>query len=270
MPHYLLTRLVGEQKIRGNNLDTLFTDWHPNKERCLFVAPHDDDLCLGSGLLLQKALEEGCDIEVLITTDGSMGFGSNTPQSLIEEVRRAETLESFRILGINKVQWLNFPDGSLSLWGGVRAANLGDPCCIQGYTGLQNAFTAHLRRYRPSRIFVPAGSDLHPDHKMVYQELLISLFHASGDIWPQLGPSLPRVPEIYEMAIYCDFVAAPTMRLQGPEIAFNKKLASIMAYQSQQQIAALVENVRHSGPVEFFRPADFNLYVPARYNHLFD
>ena len=91
----------------------------------------------------------------------------------------------------------------------------------------------------------------------------------AGDIWPQLGTPLAAVPEIWEMAIYCDFTAPPTVKLEAPAAAFQTKLDSILAYVSQQQIAALVENVRKSGPVEFFRPADFNLYVPERYNSLF-
>jgi LmbE family N-acetylglucosaminyl deacetylase len=247
-----------------------FDGWKDKDEGWLFVAPHDDDLCLGAGLLMLKAREEGIPVRVVITSDGRMGYGSTTPKDQIVSVRQAETLESFRLLGVTQVEWLGFPDGSLGLHAGVREARPGDPCVLGGQTGIQNAFTAKLREHRPTRVFVPAGSDLHPDHKTVHQELMISLFHAAGDIWPQLGEPLASVPDIFEMAIYCDFTAPPTLRLTAPAAAFETKLASILAYRSQQQIAALVENVRKSGPVEFFRPADFNLYVPSVYNALFD
>ena len=63
-----------------------------------------------------------------------------------------------------------------------------------GHTGVQNAFTLFLRRIAPSRVFVPTASDLHPDHKVANQEMLISLFHAQGEIWPELGRPLEAVP----------------------------------------------------------------------------
>jgi LmbE family N-acetylglucosaminyl deacetylase len=265
-----LARRTAAGVIRGERLADAFEGWKGKDERWLFVAPHDDDLCLGAGLLMLKAVEEGIPVHVVITTDGRMGYGSTTPQDQIVTVRKVETLDSFQILGVNDVKWLDFPDGSLARHAGVREAREGDPCVVGGQTGIQNAFTAKLREHRPTRVFVPAGSDLHPDHKTVHQELLISLFHAAGDIWPQLGEPLASVPDIYEMAIYCDFTAPPTIRLTAPSAAFERKLDSVLAYRSQQQIASLVENVRKSGPVEFFRPADFHLYVPAVYNSLFD
>ncbi len=270
MESYSLTRRNGDALETGANLDTFFPDWKGPRERWLFVAPHDDDLCLGSGLLLQKAVSENVPLSILITSDGGMGFGSTVPKESIQKTRRKETLESFGILGIGDVSWLDFPDGSLAQFAGSRAAKPGDPCVIEGHTGIQNAFTAWLRKVRPTRVFVPSNADLHPDHKIVHQELLISLFHAAGDIWPQLGSQLDTLPAIYEMAIYCAFNAPPTMKLEAPGAAFEKKLQSIMAYRSQKQITSLVENFRKSGPVEFFRQADFNLYEPSAYNKLFE
>ena len=270
MGTYKLTKREGKALKSGTNLSDVFENWKGKDERWLFVAPHDDDLCLGSGLLMLKALEEKIPLHVIITSDGGMGYGSTTPKEQIIKVRKEETLESFKLLGIDDVKWLDFPDGSLGQHAGVRTAKAGDPCVIGGQTGIQNAFTAKLREHRPTRVFVPAGSDLHPDHKIVHQEILISLFHASGDIWPQLGKQLDTVPDIYEMAIYCDFTAPPTIKLEASAEVFEKKLKSMLAYKSQQQIAALVENVRKSGPIEFYKPADFNLYVPSKYNSLFE
>lgn len=269
MSGWKLTRRFEKLLTTGTKLADVFEKWKGKEEKWLFIAPHDDDLCLGSGLLMLKALEEKVPIQVVITSNGQMGYGSTTPKEKIVEIRKAETLESFHILGVSDVSWLDFPDGALGQWAGVRPANFGDPCVIGGQTGIQNAYTAKLRKFRPTRVFVPAGSDLHPDHKIVYQEILISLFHASGDIWPQLGEPLAEVPEIYEMAIYCDFTTPPTIRLEASEASFEKKLKSILAYRSQKQIAALVENTRKSGPIEFFRPSDFNLYIPTTYNDLF-
>ena len=37
----------------GPNIGLIFPSWIPGKENVLFVAPHDDDNYLGSGLLIQ-------------------------------------------------------------------------------------------------------------------------------------------------------------------------------------------------------------------------
>lgn len=268
MSNFQLTVKQNGSKVKSSQLSDIFNNWQ-DEERWLFIAPHDDDLCLGSGLLMQKALEEGIPVRCVITTDGRMGYGSTVPKEKISAVRKQETDDSFKILGIDDVQWLNFPDCSLNLFSGAREAKEGDPCVIEGNTGIQNAYTHQLRDFKPTRVFVPAGSDLHPDHKIVYQEILISLFHSAGDIWPQLGTPLKVAPAIYEMAIYCDFPSAPDIQVVGDESAFNKKLESILAYRSQQQIESLVENIRQSGPVEYFRDVIFNLYSPDNYKDKF-
>lgn len=250
-------------------LKDVFNNWKECEERWLFVAPHDDDLCMGSGLLMLKATEEKIPVRCVITSDGCMGYGSSVSKEDIVSVRKKETDDSFKILGIDDVQWLKFPDCSLSLYSGARVAKEGDPCVIEGNTGIQNAYVAQLRDFKPTRVFVPAGSDLHPDHKVVYQEILISLFHAAGDIWPQLGKPLSACPAIYEMAIYCDFPAEPNIRLTACEEAFEKKIDSILAYKSQLQIETLVNNIRKSGSVEYYRDIVFNLYCPNDYKDRF-
>lgn len=268
MSDFQLTLKSNGNRTESSQLREIFSNWNEN-ERWLFLAPHDDDLCMGSSLLMLKALEEKIPVRCVITTDGRMGYGSTVSKEDIVAVRKKETDDSFKILGIDDVHFLNFPDCSLHLYSGCRTAVEGDPCVIEGQTGIQNAYVAQLRDFRPTRVFVPAGSDLHPDHKMVYQEILISLFHAAGDIWPQLGEPLSAPPAIYEMAIYCDFPAEPNLRLTAPDDAFEKKLDSILAYRSQQQIESLVNKIREGGAVEYFRDVVFNLYGPENYKDRF-
>ncbi len=70
----------------------------------------------------------------------------------------------------------------------------GEPSAIEGFTGLQNPFTYFLRQIRPTQVFVPTINDLHPDHKVTNEQLQISLFHSTGDIWPELGRRLTQFP----------------------------------------------------------------------------
>jgi LmbE family N-acetylglucosaminyl deacetylase len=270
MSEYKLYRRENNKIEKSTELKDIFSGWKKSQEKWLFIAPHDDDICLGSGLLIQKALEEKIPLAVLITTDGSMGYGSTVASDKIVEARREETLNSFKMLGVENVSWLNFPDGNLASYQGIRKAVEEDPCLIEGHTGLQNAYTYYLRNFAPTRVFVPGGTDYHPDHKIVYQELMISIFHAGGDIWPQLGKPLDEVPEVVEMAVYCPFDKTPNIKIEVSEKIFQKKIESIRAYKSQKQIESLIKQVERGARVEYFHAVLFDLYDTAEYHDFFN
>ena len=151
----------------------------------------------------------------------------------------------------------------------IQSAGLASYSREVEFTGLQNSYTYHLRTFRPSHVFIMSENDYNPDHKMVFQELLISLFHAQGAIWPELGPPLGNVPHVYEMAAYCNFKADPTVELAADAEEFEKKLDAVDSYQSQRQIKILIENLRKNGPYEYIRDMDFDFYSPGRYRSLF-
>ena len=265
-------RLVGDERRRGGTLQSVSRHWQGDKECYAFASPHDDDAILGAGLFMQLALKEGVPVHVIIVTDGSMGYCSMEEKDTISEIRKKETYDCYMELGIpeGNIHWLGFPDASLSLYSGRRAAVEGDPGQIAGFTGLQNAFTSVLRKIKPTQVFVPTSQDLHPDHKITYDELLISLFHAGGTIWPELGEPIEKTPYVHEMGIYCDFPEPPTLRLSTPDEYLEKKLEAIGAFKSQKQIASLIEGVRKSGPYEYIRALNFALYRPQVYYNLFE
>ncbi|HEV2295531.1 MAG TPA: PIG-L family deacetylase [Tepidisphaeraceae bacterium] len=269
---FQITRLDGSRKTQYRKLAEAFDGGNLSGETWLFVAPHDDDLCLSCGLLMQQAVAERANVQVLVVTDGRMGYCTLEQRDSIVEIRRKETYDSFGLLGVpkEKIQYIAYPDGGLTPLCGRRRARSGDEVkAIEGYVGLQNAFTYHLRRTRATRVFVPTSADLHPDHQVTHSELMICLFHAAGTIWPELGEPLADVPRVYELAVYCDFPAPPQLQLEAGGDAFEKKLASIAAFQSQTQIARLVETIRQAGPTEYVRELNFRFYSPNNYKPMF-
>jgi LmbE family N-acetylglucosaminyl deacetylase len=254
-------------------LSEALTDWQGEGERWLFVTPHDDDVVLGGGMMLEAARDAGIDVHVAVATDGRMGYCHTEQKERITAIRRQETARAFGILGKPEEYWLGYPDCDLDRHTGrrpVETVSGETPDVTEGHTGLQNSLTALLRRLRPTRVFVPTGADYHPDHKAVYRELLISIFHASGAVWPELGEPLAAVPLIYEMAVYCDFPEDPTLQLVGTAEMLDGKLQAIGAYESQEQISALVQAVRDAGPYEYFLEHRFVLYDSRRYAGLFE
>jgi LmbE family N-acetylglucosaminyl deacetylase len=269
---FQITRRDGGRKQSYSNLAAALHSNNPARETWLFVSPHDDDLCLSCGLLIQQAVAEGVNVQIVVVTDGRMGYCTLEQRDSIAQIRRAETYASFGLLGVPKqnIDYVAYPDGGLTTLCGRRKATANDEIKdIEGYVGLQNAFTYHLRRTRATRVFVPTSADLHPDHQVTHNELMICLFHAAGTIWPELGEPLADVPKVYELAVYCDFPAPPQLEIKMSGNAFEKKLASIAAYRSQTQIARLVETIRNAGPTEYVRELNFRFYSPNNYKPMF-
>jgi len=265
-------RLVGNERRVGSKLASVSRHWQGGKERFLIISPHDDDAVLGTGLLIQMAKRENVPVHIIIVTDGSMGYCSIDEKDNIAQIRRNETFECYQSLGMSKenIIWLGFADCQLNNYRGRSPAEPDSPAAISGFTGLQNTFAYHLRKIKPTQCFLPTWNDLHPDHRIIYEEFLISLFHAAGNIWPELGEPLSKVPYVHTFAVYCDFAAPPTLRMRTPISYLENKLKAIAAFRSQKQISSLIENVRHCGPEEYIRAIDFKLYHPASYRNQFE
>ncbi len=264
-------RLVGNERRVGPSLASVSKNWKGQKETFLFVSPHDDDVILGAGLLIQAAMQEGVQCHILIATDGSMGYCSPEQKDNIAEIRMQETYECYMALGIPKenIVWMGFPDCNLNSYRGRRAAKAGEPTAIEGFVGLQNSFTYYLRKIGPTQVFLPTSNDLHPDHKIVHEELLISLFHSGGNIWPELGEPIANIPFVHEMGVYCDFPTPPDLKIKTDEELLQRKIDGIRCFRSQTQIESLIQIVQQSGPEEYMRALHFKLYSPKSYRDRF-
>jgi LmbE family N-acetylglucosaminyl deacetylase len=264
-------RRTAGQVLKSEKIAEIFSPWNSSRECWLFVSAHDDDVVCGCGLSFQAAIEEGIEVHALVATDGRMGYCRLEQRESISQIRRREAAESFRLLGLpaERLYQLPFPDGGLSPYRGRRLTGPDDPTALEGATGLQNAFTHLLRRVRPTRVFLPSITDVHPDHRIVHEEMVISIFHAQGGIWPELGLPIAAIPLLYEYATYCDFLTPPQIRVQVPETLLERKFTGIRAYASQEQIDLLVEVQRKAGPVEYLREVEFNVLSPGQYEELF-
>jgi LmbE family N-acetylglucosaminyl deacetylase len=264
-----------EGKVAKSRLvSDIFTDWNAGSERWLFLSAHDDDIVSGGGLAFQAAIAEGVDVHAVVTTSGNMGYCRPEQRLNIAAIRRREAEASFQALGLPpaNLHFLHFPDCNLNPYRGRRLLADGaaaEPAAIAGAVGLQNSYPYILRKIRPTRVFLPTIADLHPDHRICNEEMQISLFHAQGGIWPELGPPLEAVPTVYEYATYCDFPEPPQIRIETPAAMLQKKLDAIRAYASQEQIELLVDVQRKVGPVEYIREVQFHFYSPGQYARLF-
>ena len=177
--------------ISSANPGDIFPNWKGEEERWLFLSPHDDDIICGCGLTFIAALHCGIKTFAGVVTNGKMGYCTNEERETIADVRRDECVNSFTTLGLPKenLYFLGHDDGSLNLQAGRRFATgaVGEGPAIAGGAGVTNSLVWLLRQTRPNRLFVPTITDLHPDHKFTNSEAMMSIFHAQGSIWPELG-----------------------------------------------------------------------------------
>ena len=263
---------MGQERRVGTKLASVSRHWQGARECFLVISPHDDDAVLGAGLLIQLARREKVPVHILIVTDGCMGYCTKREAKTIADIRREESVDCYGMLKVPRknIIWAGYPDCALNAYRGRIQAAANDPLAIAGFIGLQNSFTFVLRAIRPTQCFLPTCNDLHPDHRIVYDEFMISLFHASSKIWPELGRPLVREPHVSTYAVYCDFPAPPTLRMCTPPSYLDKKLAAMAAFRSQRQISSLIKNVRAGGAEEYVRAVDLTHYHPTNYHNMFE
>ena len=123
-------------------------------ERYLFIGPHPDDIEVGAGATAAKLAAAGKKVTFLICTDGRFGMENmpegTAPEELIR-LRKAESLASARVLGVDDVRFLDLSDGAFY-----------DPADL--FRGIART----IGEVQPDLIFAPdpdVSSECHADHR---------------------------------------------------------------------------------------------------------
>ncbi|MGE3537117.1 MAG: PIG-L deacetylase family protein [Candidatus Tectimicrobiota bacterium] len=88
------------------NLKMLPEDW----ERALAVVAHPDDLEYGAASAVARWTAQGKQVRYLLVTRGEAGIDS-LPPAEVGPLREAEERESARLVGVQSVEFLGYPDG---------------------------------------------------------------------------------------------------------------------------------------------------------------
>lgn len=147
--------------------------------KTIVIAPHPDDEVLGVGGTLLRRKVEGAKVAWLIVTAISVEFGwsSDKVRQRSDEIKRVTEL-----FGFDEVFTLDFPTTQLDR---VPMSDL--------VAGISEVF----RSFEPEEVFVPHPSDVHTDHRIVFDAV------ASCSKWFRY-PSVKRVLA-YETLSETDF-----------------------------------------------------------------
>lgn len=123
--------------------------------RVLVVAPHPDDEVLGCGGTIRGLSQTGHDVHVCIAT---RGWEPLFPESQVEQVR-GEARQASATLGA-KLSFLDLPV--------TRLAQMPEH-------ELNGAVSRLIDSISPDWVFMPFRSDLHEDHRQLFDALLVAL-----------------------------------------------------------------------------------------------
>jgi LmbE family N-acetylglucosaminyl deacetylase len=90
-------------------------------ERALAVVAHPDDLEFGTAAAIARWTAQGKHVAYAMVTSGEAGIDA-LPPAECRAVREAEQIESARLVGVQEVEFLGFPDGVLEYGLPLRAA----------------------------------------------------------------------------------------------------------------------------------------------------
>ncbi|MDF5716455.1 MAG: PIG-L family deacetylase [Rhizonema sp. NSF051] len=150
------------------------------QSKVLVVAPHPDDETLGCGGAIALLRFLGCDVRVLVMSDGTLSHprSQKFPETVLRSLRESETLSALKILGVHAstVTFLGLKDGSVPI--------LNSPLKSSAVAACRN----YLAEIAPQTIFLPWRYDPHPDHRASWNLIYTALKEMS------LSPRLIEYP----------------------------------------------------------------------------
>lgn len=180
-------------------------------ERLLVVAPHPDDETLGAGGLMQRVLEHGGRVQVVLMTAGDgyrEAVAANTHESNPDpsqfvaygERRLSEARAALHVLGNGRVRVdvIGFPDGGLGAmlgdhWWRIAPARSAftradrppyaqalDPQLPYSGIALRDALVTILKSTQPTIIALPDWVDQHPDHSATGTFVMLAVDEWAG------------------------------------------------------------------------------------------
>ena len=200
----------------------------------LVVAPHPDDEVLGVGGTMARLAGEGERVTVAVVTRGEAGMFD--PEMI--ERGREEARLAHRLLGVGETLFLDLP-----------AARLDQLPHHEVNAAMQRLVDGQ----RPTMCFLPFRGDIHRDHQIVFDSMLVAVRPSRGTFVPEIYAyeTLSETNWNAPRGITPPFVPDCFIRIDDQ---LDRKLDAMRLYASQLQrfphersVEALEALARHRG-----------------------
>jgi LmbE family N-acetylglucosaminyl deacetylase len=161
--------------------------------RVLVVTAHPDDCEFGAGGTVAKFVKEGKEVALVVVTNGDKGSSDRSmPSARLATIRAEEQRNASRVLGVEQVTFLGYPDGE-----------------VEDTRALRLDVAREIRRHRPDLVICQnpqrtynLGAS-HRDHRTVAGVTLDCVYPLARDhlAFPELMPEFEphKVREVYVM-----------------------------------------------------------------------
>jgi LmbE family N-acetylglucosaminyl deacetylase len=143
--------------------------------RLLVVVAHPDDETFGCGSLLLHAAAAGAETAVCCTTRGEAGQpapGSGVDQHQLAVVRERELRAAARLLGVRRLDLLDFVDSGMAGPAGTRTL------VGAAFADVRAQVRARIEDFRPDVVVTLDASDGHRDHARIRDATLAAVDEA--------------------------------------------------------------------------------------------
>lgn len=190
----------------------------PVPERAMTIGAHPDDAEFGAGAVLARWAEHGCEVTMVVVTDGSKGtWDADADPAALVAVRRDEQRRAAEVLGAARVVHLDRVDGELEYSMALRA----ELCAL-------------VRRHRPDVVLTHdpwQRYQLHPDHRVTGLVALDGVVAARDPLFfPDQGLAPHRPGGILLWS-----ADEPDHAETAPAWAVDRKVQALLQHASQRE-----------------------------------
>lgn len=185
-------------------------------QRVLVVAPHMDDEVYGVGGTIARFVSEGSEVYVVVLTESCGAQYPDRTEEMIQ-VKKAESQKVSKILGIKEYFFYDFPDGEL---------------CSGYHLKCNRAIERAISDVQPQVIFTSSWSDVHKDHRAVFESTLVAARPLSGRL--PITIYAYEVPSSTEWGFLPRESFTPTTYVNISDF-ISKKVKAAKAYQSEMR-----------------------------------
>lgn len=215
-------------KTISEDINTIFPNWEPGNERVAIFSPHDDDAMIGAGYVIETVQKNGGEIVILIFCNGDCGYSSLDLKDTIVDIRKKETIEAYKYLGITEknIVYMNLDD--FSAWDriGYRLSG-GD------FGSLPDIFR-QLRGHDITRVLIPNGHREHVDHEAVYRMGAYDSVQACDPVLVECGEPC-NIKSFLQYSVWADFSPEDAL-VDGAASDIRANRAIILPKESEENL----------------------------------
>lgn len=195
----------------------------------LVIAAHPDDEVLGMGGTIAKLVKEGCEVNVLIVTDGSSSqYRDSIDLKKIIDDKKKETWACAQKMGVKNVYYGEQPDMKLD--------------CTP-HININKVIEELIDRLEPDTVFTHFWGDVNMDHQNVYKSTLVAVRPVMGQVVKELY--CYRVPSSTEWTpCKADTMFMPNVFVDITEVA-EQKYAAFAEYSTELRDYPHPRSVQH-------------------------